>query len=247
VSVAYPPAPPAPGHPRPRGHAGSRLRPPTLLGLFAGVLAAALVVALVAVKAAAPAAPKPQCPGGPCGNPPTRPAEPPAPGPPALVRGQIFNSPGLGYRFEFNQFGSRFRWKIEDQDARDVTLSLNGGAAILSIRGVPGFRATAEQLFTEQVARVKDRIPDFQVDDSPDDEILAPSVGFRRGTGDLFGGTFQTPQGAGIPIVGVITAATDGRATLAMTLLAPESNRQVVFTLVDGIMNTFRFPSEIES
>jgi hypothetical protein len=32
-----------------------------------------------------------------------------------------------------------------------------------------------------------------------------------------------------------------------MTVLAPESNRKVVFTLVDGIMNTFRFPTEVQS
>jgi hypothetical protein len=72
-------------------------------------------------------------------------------------------------------------------------------------------------------------------------------VGFRRGTGDVFGGTFQTPQGAGVPIVSVITAATDGQATLAMTVLLPDTTRQVVFTLVDGIMNTFRFPTEVQS
>jgi hypothetical protein len=247
VSVAYPPAPAAPGVPRPRGHAGSRLRAPILLAVFAGVLAAVLIVALIAVKSAAPAAPKPQCPGGPCGNPPTRPPEPPAPaGAPALVHGQIFKSSGLGYQFEFNQFGDRFRWKIEQQDAQDVTMTLNGGAAILSIRGVPASQASPEQLFNEQVAKVKDRIPDLQVNDDPRDAIVAPSVGFHRGIGDLFGGTFQTPQGAGIPVVGVITAATDGQATLAMTVLVPDSNRQVVFTLVDGIMNTFRFPSEIQ-
>ena len=245
MSVVYPPAPAAPGLPPRRGHFGSRLPAPMLISVFAGVMAAVLVVALVAMKTTTPAAPSPQCPGGPCGNPPTRPAA--SPGTPALVHGQVFRSPGLGYQFEYNQFGSRFQWKIEAQSSQDVTMALNGGAAILSIHGVPAQQASPAQLQDQEVAHVKGRIPDLQLDTTPDDQILAPSVGFRRGTGQLYGGTFQTPQGAGIPVVAVITAATDGKATVAMTVLAPDSNRQVVFTLVDGIMNTFRFPSEIQT
>ena len=245
MSVVYPPAPAAPGLPPRRGHFGSRLPAPMLISVFAGVMAAVLVVALVAMKTTAPAAPSPQCPGGPCGNPPTRPAA--SPGTPALVHGQVFRSPGLGYQFEYNQFGSRFQWKIEAQSSQDVTMALNGGAAILSIHGVPAQRASPAQLLDQEVAHVEGRIPDLQLDTTPDDQILAPSVGFRRGTGQLYGGTFQTPQGAGVPVVAVITAATDGKATVAMTVLAPDSNRQVVFTLVDGIMNTFRFQSEIQT
>jgi hypothetical protein len=244
VSATYPPAPgPVPAYARPRGRAGSRLRAPILLAVFAGILAAILVVALIAVKSSAPPADQPQCPGGPCGNPPTR-----APGnAPALVHGQLFTSSELGYQFEFNQIGGQPQWKIEDQDGRNVTLSVGGGAAILSIRGVPAGQASQQELLNQQVDRLKSRIPDLQVDDNPDDAILAPSVGFRRGVGDLLGGTFQTPQGAGIPVAVVITAATDGKATVAMTVLSPEDNRQAVFSLVDAIMNTFRFPSEVQS
>jgi hypothetical protein len=246
VSAVYPPAPapaPMPGYPRPRGHSGSRFRAPILLAVFGGMLAAILVVALIAVKSSAPPAEQPRCPGGPCGNPPTR-----APGnAPALVHGQVFESSGLGYRFEFNQIPGQPQWKIEDQDARDVTLSVGGGAAILSIRGVPAGEASRDALLDQQVDRLKARIPDLQVDDNPDDAILAPSVGFRRGVGDLFGGTFQTPQGAGIPLDVVIMAASDGQATVAMTVLTPKDNRDAVFSLVDAVMNTFRFPSEVQS
>ena len=64
--------------------------------------------------------------------------------------------------------------------------------------------------------------------------------------GGLFGGTFQTPQGAGIPVTAVVTAASDGKATVAMTVLTPENNRQAVFALVDAVMNTFRFPTEVQ-
>jgi len=243
VSAAYPPAPaPLPQLPRPRGHAGSRFRAPILLAVFAGILAAILVVALVAVKSSAPPAEQPQCPGGPCGNPPSR---PPGPGnASALVHGKIFTSSGLGYRFEFNQVGGQPLWTIEDQDARNVTLSLGGGAAILAIRGVPASEASRQQLLNQQVDRLKSRIPDLKVDDNPDDAILAPSVGFRRGVGGLFGGTFQTPQGAGIPVTAVVTAASDGKATVAMTVLTLENNRQAVCALVDAVVERFRPPTE---
>jgi hypothetical protein len=102
-------------------------------------------------------------------------------------------------------------------------------------------------LLNQQVDRLKSRIPDLTVDDNPDDAILSPSVGFRRGVGDLFGGTFQTPQGAGVPVAVVVIAATDGRVTVAMTVVTPENNRKAVFGLVDAVMNTFRFPSELQS
>jgi hypothetical protein len=217
---------------------------PLLLGVFGGLLAVILLIALFAVKSSAPPAEKPQCPGGPCGNPPTR---PPAPqGAPALISGQIFKSTGLGYQFEFNQFASRFRWKIEKQDSDSVVLSLNGGAALLSIDGLKASAATPQQALDQAINKANDRIPDLAADTDPKTEILAPSVGFRRGVGELFGGTFQTPQGAGVPVIAVILAATDGKATVAVTALTPEGNRALVFDLVDSLMNTFRFPTEVD-
>jgi hypothetical protein len=244
MSTTYPPGPaPVPAYPAPRGHTGSRLGRPILLAVFGGMLAAILVVALIVVKSSAPPAEQPQCPGGPCGNPPTR-----APGnAPALVHGQLFKSADLGYEFEFNQVSGQPRWAIEDQDGRNVTLSVGGGAAVLAIRGVPADEASPQELLKQQQDRLKARVPDLQTDTNPDDAILAPSVGFRRGIGGLFGGTFQTPQGAGVPVVVVITAATDGRATIAMTVLTPENNRKAVFALVDTVMNTFRFPTDLQS
>jgi hypothetical protein len=237
MSVAYPPAP---AYPR-RGHHGSRMGRPLLLGVFGGLLAVILLIALFAVNSSAPPAEKAQCPGGPCGNPPTR---PPAPqGAPALISGQIFKSTGLGYQFEFNQFASRFRWKIESRDADSVVLSLNGGAALLAIDGQKA-SVTPQEALDQAINKANDRIPDLAADTDPKTEILVPSVGFRRGVGQLFGGTFQTPQGAGVAVVAVIMAASDGKATVSVTALTPEGNRELVFNLVDSLMNTFRFPTE---
>jgi hypothetical protein len=160
------------------------------------------------------------------------------------VHGQVFESSGLGYRFEFNQIPGQPRWTVEDRDARDVTLSVGGGAALLAIRGAAADQASSRALLNEQRDRLRARIPDLQVNDDPNDAVLMPSVGFRRGVGDLFGGTFQTPQGAGIPVAAVIMAATDGKATVVITVLTSEKDRAAVFSLVDSVMNTFRFPTE---
>jgi hypothetical protein len=211
-----------------------------MVSAFAGALLAVLAVAFFAVRSSAPPAEEPDCPSGPCGNPPSRP-----PGnAPALIHGHVFRSSALGYQFEFNQIPGQPRWTVEDRDARDVTLSVGGGAALLAIRGAAADQASRRALLNEQRDRLRARIPDLQVNDDPNDAVLMPSVGFRRGVGDLFGGTFQTPQGAGIPVAAVIMAATDGKATVVITVLTSEKDRAAVFSLVDSVMNTFRFPTE---
>jgi hypothetical protein len=242
VSFANPPMPAYP-HPQ-RGHRGSKSRRGALLGVFAGVLAAILVVALFAVKSSAPPAPQPDCPGGPCGNPPSRPEQPEPPKPGALIAGTLFSSPGLGYRFEFNQQGSRFHWKIDKKSDTSVVLELNGGVALLDIEGSPA-SVTPQKALDKAVAKASGRIPDLEVNDDPTVAVLEPSVGYRRGVGDLFGGTFQNPQGAGFPVISMIMAASDSQATVSVTVLTSEDNRALVFSLVDSLMNTFRFPSEI--
>jgi hypothetical protein len=229
-----------------RGHRGGRLGRGILIGVFAGVLAVVLGITAVLVTQSAPPPPKSDCPVPPCGPPPKpTPGGSPSPGSPplapALVAGTPFRSPA-GYQLEFDPN----LWKITDQNDSDVALelSINGITAIVQIRSQPAGPSDADAV-SARADDVGTDVLGLARDKKPADQVLEPTVGYRSGAGSAFSGVADTPQGPGSPVAVVVTAAHDDQLSITFTLIADEANKKAAFQITDSLMNTFRFPSEV--
>ena len=75
--------------------------------------------------------------------------------------------------------------------------------------------------------------------------MLGPGVGYRRGVGRVLIGVTDTPQGPSTPVVGVVMAAGDGTANVVVSVVTDRAVRKQAFEVVDSLMNTLRFPSEV--
>ncbi len=227
-----------------RGHAGSRLRRRWLLGVFGLVLVVIVGAAAGAVVSVAPPPPQPECPSHrPCGKPPR-----PAPNTPALVSGSVFTSPELGYRVEF----SRRLWRVVRQDGTDLELQVNSDrvTVILTIEGEASTDHSAAALATLVDRRISELGADTLVlspDTDPRDTILGPSVGYRRGVGQILAGVTDTPQGPSSAVIAVVMAAGDGQANVVVSLVTDKAAKKAAFEVADSLMNTFRFPSEVRA
>lgn len=217
----------------PAGSAGSRLgRRTVVVGLLAGLVVllgiGAAVVALIA-----PSPPKARCPNPPCGRPPT--------GQP-LVTGTVYQS-DLGYRLEYDP---RI-WRPMTNDPRTLVISGGGGAWLVRVRGVPASEADPRALVDDEVGALGNTIIGLRPETDPRKAILGYSVGYRGGVGRLLGGTVNTPQGPSGQVTVVVFAASDGRASVVVTLVTDASPgaQGAAFFFTDGLMNTFRFPSEV--
>ena len=238
MSVIHPPAPPFPFH---RGRAGSRMRRQWLLGVFGLVLVVVVGAAASAVISVAPPPPQPACPDGPCGKPPR-----PAAGPPALVAGTVFTSPDLGYRVDF----SPHLWSVVRQTGTDLELQVNSSRAtvIVTLEGEAGADhspAALQALVDRRIGELGNETVSLNADSDPRDAVLGPAVGYLRGVGQILSGVTDTPQGPGSAVVAVVMAAGDGTANVVVSVVADRAVRKDAFEVVDSLMNTFRFPSEL--
>ncbi|MFN2545224.1 MAG: hypothetical protein ABR600_11750 [Actinomycetota bacterium] len=222
-----------------RGHHGSRVRWGRLLWIFSGVLVVVLVAAGVAVKLSAPAAPEPACPSFPCGSPPS-PVAPPGSNAAPLLAGTPFHSSGLGYQLEYTPK----YWKIEKQSASDVELHVSS-AAILLLEGFSPAEGDVQDLVDRKVASLRENVVSLTENDERDDQVLGPAVGYRSGVLRLLQGTLDSPQGPGTPVDVVVMGASDQTATVVLTYVVAHKYQEFLFALLDNLMETFRFPSEV--
>jgi hypothetical protein len=245
--------PPAGGYPQyapqpgpVRGHRGGRLGRGILIGVFAGVLVVVLGITAILVTSSAPPPPKSDCPVPPCGPPPKPTPKGSPTGPPlapALVAGTLFTSPA-GYQVEFNPNV----WTVTDHDANDVSLELNvnGINAVVQIRSHPISAGSDDAAaVTDESDALGKNVLGLARDKKAADQILEPAVGYRSGAGFAFSGVADTPQGPGNPVAVVVTAAHDDKLLVTFALIADEANKKAAFFLTDSLMNTFRFPSEV--
>jgi uncharacterized protein DUF2510 len=236
--ISAPPAPDAAMAAGPLASVGARLGNRRLILIFAGVLAVVLVVSVLAVVALAPRIRQPDCdPDRPCGSPPT--------GSPALSVGTVYESPDLGFRLEYDDE----IWDRADQDGRSVTLRFTGTDAVLEVGGAPADEATPESLLEGQFDSLGERVQSLTVDSDPTHKILGPRVGFRDAIGGAYTGVSDTPQGPSQPISLVVMAARDDEIATYLTVLTSEEDsgaKPVVYEEVDAVMNTMRYPSELE-
>ena len=242
MTDAPPPPPPAPVTFE-RGSAGGRVNRWVLLGIFSGILGAVLVVAAIVFTAAEPEPPAPPCEGPAC-RPPTPPG-PDDPLAPALVGGELVESDELGYRLDVDTS----LWEFRKPSQRDVELriSVEDFRVAVSLEGtpVPTPQEDLQALVDQKVDELAGDVLGLAADTADEVQILLPAVGYRSGAGGKFAGTADTPQGPGSPVSVIVMAASDGEITVVMTVVSDEVVKDDAFSVIDTLMNTFRFPSEV--
>jgi len=212
-----------------------------LLGVFGLVLVVVVGAAASAVISVAPAPPRPDCPDGPCGKPPRPPSSAPA-----LVAGTVFTSPDLGYQVEF----SPHLWTVVRQTGTDLELQVNSSRAtvIVTLEGEAGADHSAgalQALVDRRIGELGDETVVLNRDTDPREAVLGPSVGYLRGVGQTLSGVTDTPQGPSSVVVAVVMAAGDGTVNVVVSVVADKAVKKQAFEVVDSLMNTFRFPSEV--
>ena len=224
--TAATPAPP-PAAPFATGAASSRLRDPLVLGAFAGVFVALVVVAVLAVTVADPGAPDAPCETVPC---------PPPEGPPRLVTGTPWRSAELGFELEYDSG----YWRIDRQSGSGVELvSEHGRVSIAGARG-----ADAKALYDRRVAELEEKLPDLAAN-RRERTLFGPNVGYRDGPGAAYCGTVMGPQGANERLDLIVMAASNGQVSAVVSVETEDCNKPAhssALYLADVLLNTFRWP-----
>jgi hypothetical protein len=203
--------------------------------LFIGLaIAAILIVAVVLVLTRTPPAPTPDCTTGEqCGNPP--------PGKP-LVNGQIWAGSAIPYHFEYDQS----LWEVADEDADGVTLQVSRAGVWVVVSAAESSDEDPSTAFNNAVSDLSGQLA-LAPDTDPDHAILGAKVGdFHADAVGVFAGSTNPGQGGVIPVRAIIMSATDGQATITVTLVSPEDNLAPASQEVDGLLNTLRYPSELD-
>jgi len=171
----------------------------------------------------------------PTGSPPIGPT--PTPGPvssaPPHVGGTVWTSSTLGYSFEYDADD----WRLLDEDEDYAELGL--GPANFIVLGFPGTTGVAAAM-----ADVTGRLDNFILGRTPNtrsyDALLGPSIGYIRGEGAVYSGTFRNADGtpgeaAGITILG----STDGRVTVVIAVLVSGPDRPLGGDTIQAIVRSY--------
>jgi ribosomal protein L32 len=224
-----------------RGVSTGRLRHGSRrLAIFAGASAGIAGVAVAVAALGAPPAPKPRCHFARfCGAPPVLPHV--LAGAPVTFPGySAWQSVELGYGLRYNSGD----WHITRQGPREVVLEAGDGFSLLEVAGLPTSSATPGQALNAKVASLKAELLGMVRDTDPSDRLLGPNVGLRPGSGDVYRGTVNTPQGPQAPVAVAIMAATDSRVTVVTTVIAPGNNtgqRAAVYARADDVINSVQW------
>jgi hypothetical protein len=204
-----------------------------LLLYAALVVAAILIAAVVLVLTSTPPPPKPDCTAGEqCGNPP--PGEP-------LVNGQIWTSSALGYHFEYD----KDLWEIAGEDATGVTLQVPDAGVAVIFSGAESSQEDPSAAFDHALSDLSGLA--LAPDTDPDHAILGAKVGdFHAGATGVYQGSTNPGQGRVGQVRVIIMSATDGEATITVTFVSTEDNLAPAGQAVDAMLNTLRFPSELD-
>ena len=248
-----PTPPPIPAPPRAAaGDAGTRLSRRGVLTGFAIVLGVILLIAAIAAVIADAPEPPPDCePGIECGGPPPPAAESPAAVPPGTVgirAGTPVVNSELGYQFEYSDW-----WAIDSSntDTREVDLVYQGtsGDGLLIVAAVPSSEAGVQAYTADWTNKLKDWAPDLQADESEQNAILGPSIGFIDGVGLTFAGSRSTSLFSTTPVGISLLVASDGSITAAVVLIVWDPDQQVgskwlqynIRSRAELILKTFRW------
>jgi hypothetical protein len=128
----------------------------------------------------------------------------------------------------------------------DVQPPGDGGILLLGFQAAPASVDNPRQLLAARIAALHRQIPDLKVDGKVADQILGPEVGFHSGVGGFYRGEFDSPSGFVASADVAILAATDGRETIAVSVIsADRSKTSKLFAYADAVLSTLRFSGDV--
>lgn len=246
--MGFPSAPPPP--------LASKSSPTTIIALFVGGILAVALLAIVYVLFSQPKPPEPDCqPNQPCAPQASLPPVVGAPSPgasaaptavpptlapgatatpfvppptpisnsPIVLSGEVWQSSTLNYSFEYDPDA----WTLQSETDDSAVFNSVRFDAQLVIRATSAGTSPAE-LIAQQLGAI-DGVMVGRVKDTDDyDALLGPSIGYVDGEGDVWSGTLLSEDGTPVAPGGVtVLAATDGRLTVAVTVLVGSPDAKV--------------------
>jgi hypothetical protein len=234
------PAPPDTGRPtspRPSGDAAPRFRRWQIVLVFVIALAIIAAAAAVLLLINEPDEPEAPCkPGVPCVL--QRRADP-------VAHGKTWVSKDLGFSFQYPSEILR----ITSQDGTSVQLGARGTRAEVQI-WISGARAgtsSVDELVKKRRDALAQRVLGLTEDANSADRVMAPGLGFVRGSGGAYTGTLDSASGPSSPANVVIMAAGNGRTNVVLSMLitGEDLNHDLVQAVRNGaglvIVDTLRF------
>jgi hypothetical protein len=205
--------------------------------VFAVVLALIAAAAIVLLLINEPDEPEAPCkPGVPCVL--QRRADP-------VPQGKAWVSRDLGYSFEYP--GNVLA--ITSQDGKSVQLGARGSRAEVQIwiSGARASTSSVDELVKQRRDALAQRVLGLTEDTNSPDRVMAPGLGFVRGSGGAYTGTLDSASGPSSPANVVIVAAGNGRTNVVLSMLitGEDLTHDLVQAVRNGaglvIVDTFRF------
>jgi pSer/pThr/pTyr-binding forkhead associated (FHA) protein len=251
-AAAHAPAVPGGRAFAPQGAAHARLGSRRLIVAFAGVFAAALIVAVAAVVLATPPGSR-TCPSGFVCLKPTK--------APPLQALATFRG-ALGWRAEYdpqllhasttNVSGNQL--VLHESDHQDQHWGLQPGSDLIGIevRAFAADRVSAGAAMKNLGSSLSSQLIGAASAPSSDQMFGSPALGFHSAVGEVLEGNAQTPQGPGGLIKVATLAATSGNVTIAAGVVYSVQRAQsqqsdpdrILDELGDQVIETVRFPSD---
>jgi hypothetical protein len=136
--------------------------------------------------------------------------------------GELWVSRDIGYSFEYPKFLT-----VSAEDGRSVQLGVRTTSGLEIQIWVSGARAGAssiDELLTARRNALAQRVLGLSEDNDTPDRVIAPGLGFVRGTGGSYTGTLDSPTGPSSPANVAILAAGDGKINVVLSILLVGEN-----------------------
>jgi pSer/pThr/pTyr-binding forkhead associated (FHA) protein len=214
------------GYAPPQTQARSR----KIIAVFAATLGVALVGGVALVAGLAPSGPDKCETKTACKGPPSRAN--------ALVTLTHYTAP-VGFRVAYDPE----RWTPKSQASDSITLEDPSSEVLLVLRGVPGTQADTQGAMQQRIDELAQNVVSLTRDTRPENKLLGPTVGFRKGFGRALIGSSDTSGRTGV----VVMAAGDGKLNVVATVVTAaqsDDDRQVAFQGASSVVNTVRWGDE---
>jgi hypothetical protein len=138
-----------------------------------------------------------------------------------FVAGSVWSSRTLGYSFEYDPTD----WTVNESD--DAFADLLLGPAEFAMRGFPGDVSVQTALDTV-LTQVDSFVIGRALNTRGYDAVLGSGIGYVRGEGAVYSGTFKNADGTpGEPVGITVMASTNGRVTIAVVVLVSNPDKKV--------------------